>query len=212
MIDSTDKEMKPVANVGTQRVARTYAEALLNAADKHQQADAVLEELDSLIRDVFKAIPLLEASLNSPAISRTTKEHLIHTALDHRATDVFRNFILVLNKHDRLDLLRPILVAALQVRDERAKRMRVLVRTATPMPDDQRQRLTDQLRQSFQREPVLETQVDPALLGGMIVRVDDWRYDGSVRTKLENLKKQLIERSSYEIQSRRDRFCSANGN
>ena len=56
---------------------------------------------------------------------------------------------------------------------------------------DQRERLLNDLRQTIHKEPVLETQVDPALLGGLVVKVGDWVYDASVRTRLENLKKQL---------------------
>ena len=61
-------------------------------------------------------------------------------------------------------------------------------------------------------EPVLDVQVDPELLGGLVVRVADWQFDGSVRSRLQNLRNQLIENSSHEIQSGRDRFRSDEGN
>jgi F-type H+-transporting ATPase subunit delta len=48
--------------------------------------------------------------------------------------------------------------------------------------------------------------VDPSLLGGLVVRTGDYVYDASVRTRLETIRKQLIERSSHEIQTGRDRF------
>jgi F-type H+-transporting ATPase subunit delta len=54
----------------------------------------------------------------------------------------------------------------------------------------------------------LQEQVDPDLLGGLIVRVGDWVYDASVRRELETLRSELIARSSHEIQSRRDQFSS----
>ena len=60
----------------------------------------------------------------------------------------------------------------------------------------------------LRREPVLELTVDPTLLGGLVVRVGDNLFDGSVRTRIDTLRKQLIERSSHEIQSGRDRFSS----
>lgn len=200
------------ADVGSQRVARLYAEALLNAAQKRQQADEVLAELEALVGDVLKADPQLAEFFASRAIGRDRKVQLIQSVFGGRVSDVFLDFLLVLNQHDRLDLLRPILEAAREICDERAGRMRVLVETAVPLPDDQRDRLRQELSHSFRREPLLETRVDPDLLGGLVVRVGDWLYDASVRTQLDNLRNQLIQSSSHEIQSRRDRFSSANGN
>ena len=58
------------------------------------------------------------------------------------------------------------------------------------------------------RKAYLLLHVDPDLLGGMVVWVGDWLYDASVRSRLESIRNQLIERSSHEIQSGRDRFSS----
>jgi F-type H+-transporting ATPase subunit delta len=119
------------------------------------------------------------------------------------------NFLLVLNGHERLDLLRAIVEAYRELRDERAGRVAVVVRSAVPLPGDQRDHLIQELRETFQREPVVEIQLDPDLLGGVVVQVGDWVYDQSVKSKLEDIRNQLIARSSHEIQSGRDRFSSA---
>ena len=133
---------------------------------------------------------------------------VLRSAFRGRSGDLFTNFLLVLNDHDRIELLRSVLAAYRAEYERRTNRMRVFVRTAVPLPEDQRERLLGELRQTFQREPVLETTIDPDLLGGIVVRVGDYQFDGSVRTRIENLRKQLIERSSHEIQSGRDRFSS----
>ena len=78
-----------------------------------------------------------------------------------------------------------------------------------PLSEDVQIRLRAELHADFQLEPVLVLHVDPALLGGLKVRIGDTVYDSTVRTRLNNLRNQLIERSSHEIQSRRDRFSSA---
>jgi len=75
--------------------------------------------------------------------------------------------------------------------------MRVVVNSAVPLPDDQRERLLHELRKKYRKEPVLTIRVDPALLGGLVIRVGDWLYDGSVRMRLDNIRKQLIERGSH---------------
>ena len=57
-------------DVGVQQVARVYAEGLLRAAEKRGKGDAVLDELDTLVHELFRAQPLLEGFLSSGAIRR----------------------------------------------------------------------------------------------------------------------------------------------
>lgn len=209
MTDNGMVDQGPIADVGSQRVARVYAEALLNAAEKRGLAQETGDDLQELVASVFARDGQFEAFLTSTAIGRDRKEQAIRQAFQGRASDTFVDFLLVLNEHDRLDLLRAMRMAYAELLDERMKRMRVLVRSAVAVPDDQLQRLKDELRQTFQKEPIVQTRLDPGLLGGVVVKVGDWLYDASVRTQLDNLRNQLIERSSYEIQSRRDRFRSA---
>jgi F-type H+-transporting ATPase subunit delta len=210
-VDAAHHETALNADTGAQRVAKVYAEALLNAAEKRGQTDEVLEELESLVQDLFRADPEFETFLSSGAVGRDRKAAVLRTVFETRAGELVFNFLMVLNAHERLDLLRPITAKYRELRDQRARRMRVLVRTAVPLPDDQRDHLVRELREAFRMEPVVVARVDPDLLGGMVVRVGDWLYDSSVRTQLESLRNQLIARSSYEIQSRRDRFCSPDG-
>lgn len=186
-----------VMDAGSQRVAKVYAEALLDAADQRQQTDQVLGELASLVEELFRADPLLESFLASGAISRKPKAEVLRRAFDGKASETFLNFLLVLNDHQRLELVRAILQQARELRDERAGRLPVLVTSAAPLADDQREQLTHDLRARYAKEPVLTLRVDPALLGGLVVRVGDWLYDASVRARLDNLRKQLILKGSH---------------
>jgi F-type H+-transporting ATPase subunit delta len=195
--DASTTRHETVLDAGSRRVARVYAEALLDAAQQHGQAAQVLEEFASLFDDVLRADPDFEAFLASGAISRKTKAQVIHHVFDGKASDDFRNFLLVLNDHQRLDLLRGIHEAVKELYDERAGRMRVQVTSAVPLPDDQRERLLHELREKYHKEPVLTTEIDPALLGGIVIRVGDWLYDASVRTRLDTIRRQLIERGSH---------------
>ncbi len=196
------------ADVGAQRVARVYAEALFRAAEQAGQGDEIMDELDSLIKDVFPAAPDFEKVLYNRAIGRDAKAPVIQKTLEGKAKPLFLDFLQVLNRHERLELLRPIAAAYRDLQDEKAGRVRVKVTTAVPLPGDQRQKLIERLHTLGRREPVLEETVDPGLLGGLVLQVDDWLYDGSVRSRLQTLRKKLIERSSYEIQTGRDRFSS----
>jgi F-type H+-transporting ATPase subunit delta len=194
---------------GAARVARIYAEALMNVAENRDQADAIGDELHSLVHDLFQAEPKLEALLATPVIKRAKKEPLIRSAFEGKSSDLMLDFLLVLNKHDRLGLLRDLHFAYRELRDKRAKRLRVVVRSAVPLTLEQQADLKQTLEATTKLEPVLDLRIDPDLLGGMVVQVGDELFDNTVRTRIETLRNQLLARSSHEIQTGRDRFSSA---
>jgi F-type H+-transporting ATPase subunit delta len=66
--------------------------------------------------------------------------------------------------------------------------------------------LRDTLARTLAATPVLKLEVDPSLIGGLVVQVGDDVYDASVRSRLEQLRNRLLEGKTHEIQSRRDHF------
>jgi F-type H+-transporting ATPase subunit delta len=197
MTDNVQTQHETVFDDATRHIARIYAEALLAAADHRQQTDEVLDQLESLVHDVLARDPAFALFLASAVVGREHKRESLRRAFEGKINDVLFNFLLVLNDHDRLDVLREVAVMMRDMYERRAGRMRVQVSAAAPMGDEQQDRLRNELRDKFGREPILSVRVDPDLLGGLVVRVDDWVYDGSVRARLERIRNQLIERSSY---------------
>jgi F-type H+-transporting ATPase subunit delta len=199
-------------DISERHLGRIYGEALLNAAEQQGVSDEVLSELVDLIADVHRRDPYVRAFFTSGVIGKKRRDAAIRGAFENRAHPLVVNFLLVLNDHDRLQLFRTAVEEMQKLQDLRRRRFRVQVETVVPLGADQEQRLLNQLRNAFRLEPIVEQRLEPAILGGMVVRVDDWVFDDSVRTKLVNLRKQLTEMSSHAIQSRRDRFGAAEGN
>ena len=206
MTPTENTQHETVLHTRDAQIAKVYAEALLRAAVRQNKAELMLEQLHTLVYDLFSAQPLLDKFLSSQAIRHDRKEHVIRSALGEGADPMFLDFLLVLNQHDRLDMLRAICLNLRNLQDERAHRIRVTVRTTVPLTEAEEQRLKKELHDSFGLEPMLEMRTDDRLLGGMIVQVGDWLYDGSVRSKLDRARKQLLARSNYVVQSWRDRF------
>lgn len=200
-----------VTDVSAMRVARVYAESLIQAAREKGATDRVIEELGSLVEDLYPADSSFQTFLESSAVGRREKAEVVRKVFEGRASEEFLHFLLVLNDHDRLDMLPAILVESRSILDAERKRANVFVTTAVPLPDDQLERLKTHLHSMMRLEPVLHTAIDPDMLGGLKVRVGDFLYDASVQSQLNALRAQILERSSYEIQSRRDRFRSADG-
>jgi F-type H+-transporting ATPase subunit delta len=197
MTETVQVHHATVFDDATRHVAHIYAEALLDAADKRQQTAEVLEQLEELVRDVLNRDAAFTVFLATAVVGRDRKREALRRAFEGKVNEVLYNFLLVLNDHDRLGLIREIALALRDLYEQRGGRVKVEVRSAAPLGDDQQERLRQELRDKFGREPVLSIRVDPDLLGGLVVRVDDWIYDGSVRARLEKIRHQLIERSSY---------------
>jgi F-type H+-transporting ATPase subunit delta len=197
-------ESQPFGAMG--RIPRTYAEALLDAAVAQDQLIEVATDYRDFVYDVLPNVPGLEAFLDSPAINRRAKDALILELLDGKATQLFVDFLRVLNQKDRLGMVRFIGIAFRTLLEGRANRVRVLVETPVPLSDEQKASIIRTLSEAMDKTPVLVVRERPELIGGLIIHVGDRVFDTSVRTKLQTLRNQLLARGSDEIQSRRDRF------
>ena len=191
-------------------IAMVYAVALLDAA----QSAGVEQPLDEF-KDLISAVqsnPEFESLLSSPMLNRDDKQALIERTLKPRCSEFLGNFLTVLARHDRLNLLGTVLHEATQEQENRSGRQRVLVRSAVELSSTQIESIRTQLRAAMSIDPIVVPQVEPALLGGLILQVQDTIYDGSVATRLKNLTQRLRDRYVHEIQSGRDRFSSSEGN
>lgn len=210
---STDgQHSAPRIDVRQQRVASVYAQALLGAAETQGQAAAVAEDFDGLVDQVLSRTAHLEQVLASAMVSAEQKIQLLDKALAGRVHPLLVDFLKVLARHGRLAVLRSAHQEYRKQLDQLRGRVRVEVVSAAALAEPQTQALSAALRQSLRREPTLETRLEPELLGGVVVRIGDTVFDGSIATQLAHLREQMITRSVHEIQSRRDRFRSASGN
>lgn len=199
------------ADVTVERIAETYAEAFLDAAARIGDLPALVEELQSLVTDVLDVFPGFEQVLASAIIQHEEKVEIIERALGGQASPVVMNFLKVLSRRGRLDCLRAIARKVGEGFDRRRNLVPVWVTTATPLSDELVRKLSDRVKQLIDGEPKLEVKVDPAVIGGISVRIGDKVYDASVAAQLEAIRKQIIDRSAHEIQSRRDRFRHPTG-
>jgi F-type H+-transporting ATPase subunit delta len=201
-----------VLDPSAMRVASVYAKALLSAGEAAGQTEALLAELDSLVDDVLNRLPSVDSVLSSVMVAHADKVRLIDQAFGGRASVLLINFLKVLSAHGRLDILRQIRESAQTQLDELRGRVRVHVRTAVALDDRLAGRIAQTVQAALGGQPVLERQTDPELIGGVVLRIGDTVYDASVSTQLEQMRKQMINRSIHEIQSRRDRFGYSEGN
>jgi F-type H+-transporting ATPase subunit delta len=187
-------------------LARRYAEAMVDAAQKEGQADPALEELAELESDVLARFPVFAQVLASDRVPAAEKDRILTDVFEGRASGLVLRFLRVLNRHGRLGLLGPIIREARAIWDRRNRRIPVSVRSAVALDDSQIKALHDRLQGLVAGTPILTATIDPGLIGGLVVQVGDQLYDASVKNRLAQLRHRLIEGKTHEIQSRRDQF------
>ncbi|HWE37026.1 MAG TPA: ATP synthase F1 subunit delta [Isosphaeraceae bacterium] len=187
-------------------LSRPYAEAFVNVVDRDGQADAALEELDAIVADIVEAYPDFAEVLTSPSLQAPEKDRILVATLDGHANPIVLRFLRVLNQHGRLELLPAVARQARALLDRRRNRRSVTVKSAIPLDDDQRAALRDRLARLAAAEPVVSYEVDPGLIGGLVVQVGDDVYDASARARLDKLRRQIVAARTRDLQSRRALF------
>lgn len=197
---------RTVLDERAQERSRPYAEAFVNVVDRDGQAEAALDELDAIMTDVVDAYPDFAEILRSPSLPAHEKDRILTATFEGRALPVVTRFLRVLNQHGRLELLPAVARQARELLDRRRNRRKVMVRSAVPLDDAQRGALHDRLARLAGAEPVAVYEVDPSLIGGLVVQVGDDVYDASVRTRLDQLRRQVVASRTRDISARRALF------
>ncbi|MCH2400142.1 MAG: ATP synthase F1 subunit delta [Pirellulales bacterium] len=201
---------KTSVDTGQQYLAAVYAKALLGATERAGNTEAVLEELEALLSEVFQRLPKLESALTSPRVGQEEKLRLLELAIGSRVSQSLLDFLKVLARRGRLDCLRAITRAARQQLNEIRGRVEVTLVTAEPLGEDSTRQAAERLQTALGQEIDLSTSVDPDLIGGAIVRVGDTIFDGSVINRLEQMRRTAHTNSAQKMRDELDRFATSN--
>jgi F-type H+-transporting ATPase subunit delta len=208
-VDREKPKHETVMDVTEEQIARVYAQAFMGVAAKSPNPTALVEEVASIVDDVLESFPQLERALRSELIAPEEKERLLDRLFRGRASTEVLNFLKVLSAHGRLGLLRSIARILKKLDAQRRGLIDVEVRVATPLDAGLQSEIENRLRKMLGGEPVLHVVVDPLLIAGMVIRVGDRVYDGSVHTQLEHARRAMIDRATETIEMHADRFLAS---
>jgi F-type H+-transporting ATPase subunit delta len=173
---------------GASGLAGRYAAALFDLADERHALDAVagdLRELRAMLRDSGDLMRMLR----SPVLTRDEQGKAV-AAVAQRAglSDLTRNFLGVVAGNRRLFAVPEMIEAYLRTLAERRGEVTAEVTVAQPLDDARHAALLEQLRRVIGARVVVDIQVDPRLLGGMIVKIGSRMVDASLNSRLQRLR------------------------
>jgi F-type H+-transporting ATPase subunit delta len=174
-------------------IARRYASALYQEAEVAGKVDRVDRDVEA-VRDSIEASRELAQLFASPIVPSQKKLAVSERLFEGRVDDLVLRLVRLLIEKGREGLIPNVVRAYAQLRDERLGLVEAGVRTALPLGPDEADALKAALERTTGQKVRLRIEVDPSLIGGIVVRVGDTVYDGSARHHLERLREQFAHR------------------
>ena len=168
-------------------LAGRYASALFDLARDQRQIESVSSSLETL-RSALADSKDLSELVSSPLVGRDDAGEAFAALAPGLGLDpITANFLGVLARNGRKDQLMPVIRAFRRLAADHRGEETAEVVTAPPLNDDQLARLKQQLRTRAGREVAIDASIDPAILGGIVVKLGSRQIDASIRTKLNRL-------------------------
>ncbi len=178
--------------MSNETIARRYSVALADVVLKGGNTEIVKSEISAL-GEIFGNNADLRTVFSNPAITHADKERVLEGLLTKiKPSATTSNFLKVLLQNGRLADLTEINDRFASVLDERSGIVAAEILSARELPADEKLEFEKSLASLTGKTVNVNYAIDPDIIGGVVTRIGSTVYDGSVRTKLENLREQLI--------------------
>jgi F-type H+-transporting ATPase subunit delta len=171
-------------------IARRYASALYAEADSTDSIDRVDADIDLLTQTVSESRDL-RLLFASPVVSASKKETIIRKLFEPHVSDLVLSFLMLVNRKRRASIVEAILDSYRSLRLEHQGIVEAKARVAIKMTDADVEELRKSIAKTVGSDVHLEVEEDSDLIGGIVVKIGDRVYDGSLKRQLAKLKRQL---------------------
>ena len=177
-----------------------YAKALLGAAPANDEAENLAVELEAII-NILDQVPGAQALVEGGIMNTEQRSALVQKIFGGRVSAKIEAFLAVLDKHGRMQILRPAVRQFRKMLSSRQGKIEIIFTTAVELDEQQKQLVSDEIQKSINAQPILTTRVDEGLIGGAVLRIGDRVYDASILAQLAKMKQLLgKKRSGLKVQ------------
>ncbi|MCX8118405.1 MAG: ATP synthase F1 subunit delta [Desulfobacterota bacterium] len=178
--------------MGSDPVVRGYAEALFHMARAEEVLDRVEEELTRL-KTGLESNAELKEFLSNPQVSSEGKRSALSQIFGGTVSALTLDWLHLVIDQGRQRRLPNIIETFFGLAEESRQKVTAEVITATPLTEDLIQRLEKELSRASKKRVFLKPMVDPSILGGAIVKIENKIIDGSIRHRLEEIKQEMVK-------------------
>ncbi|HHH75889.1 MAG TPA: ATP synthase F1 subunit delta [Phycisphaerae bacterium] len=174
-------------------LGQIYAQALDGLVADSTQAKLIASELHQL-EELLKSIPGAMALLTARTITKENHQKLVDRIFHDRTSELISSLLGIMARHGRMSILPAVRQSFDILLARRDKQVKATVITATQLDQAMQEEIRSVLSESLDANVVLETALDPKMLGGMVIQVGDKVFDSAVSTRLEGLLKNMLKR------------------
>ena len=172
-------------------IAERYSDAIIEVAKDKDELDKTLDDLKT-INSSLAECPELKMFLEHPTLPNKDKKDTLQGILKDKISNSVLNFLMLLIDKNRLFAFNSI-VSAYEKSLNKIRNISIAkVTTAVEIDEDTKNKLKAKLEELFKKEIKLELMKDTEIIAGMVVEVEEKTIDGSIRTKIDSMKKQLL--------------------
>jgi F-type H+-transporting ATPase subunit delta len=173
-------------------VARRYAKALLEIGSEEGSLDKIVEEM-AAAGQAWELSPDFRNAIENPLVAHDAKKAVVSDVADRiGAGPITRNTLLLLVDRRRMKTLPYLARTLRELADARKGVIRAEATSAAPLSDAYYTKLQAKLEKMTGQRVVIDPKTDPEIIGGVIVRIGDRIFDGSLRTRLQTLRSALL--------------------
>ncbi|MTT31000.1 F0F1 ATP synthase subunit delta [Terrilactibacillus sp. BCM23-1] len=171
-------------------VSKRYASALFEVAKERGEVDTFEKDL-ILVNTTIVENDELNKVLNHPQIDRDDKKALVASIFNDAISQEIVNLLYVLIDRDRENIVLDILASYQVLADKERDILDVTVTTAKPLDEKGQSALSKKLSKAVNKKLRMHTKVDDSLIGGLLLRVGDKLYDGTISGKLARFRQEI---------------------
>ena len=172
-------------------VASRYAKSLIDLAKEKNVLEVVIEDM-KLFKDTADKNRGLMLALKSPVVRHEKKLNILKALFQNRVNSVSYSIFEIITKKNRESILDAIADEFIKQYNEHEGILKATVITTTPLTEELRKQFNDIVATATGKRIELEEKINPDLIGGYILRVNDRQIDASLRSRLNQLKLQLV--------------------
>lgn len=173
-------------------VAFRYAKSLIDLAGEQNTLEAIKQDMDLFVQ-TLKSNPQLQAVLRNPIISHDKKLNILKALFAGKVSKASESFFAIMVTKNRAEILFHTAQEFINQYNIKKHIVTATVVSASPLSEDNKQSMIAEVKKIIGGNIVLQTKVDPSLIGGFILTVGDRQIDTSVATDLKRLKKDFAE-------------------